>query len=209
MAMTSGTKDRASFGQRLDERPTICRSARPNEIGVVRKLLVEAIEASPYYSDRFKAFECQRLNMHYLEAMHEADPFHIMVIEHEGQPIGAFISGPELGTLWLYWSYVLPQHRQRGIAQQAMEEFIAYWDNGRFHKIATYTRSPNAAAIAVLQRHGFALRAKLEKHIFGEDYLLFERPLEKRVAGYDTGLRLGRLAGLKRRFRRLFGQLAA
>ena len=40
------------------------------------------------------------------------------------------ISGPELGTLWLYWSYVFPEKRKSAMALTAMRAFVEHWDKG-------------------------------------------------------------------------------
>ena len=80
-----------------------------------------------------------------------------------------------------------------------MRAFISHWDDGRFHKIATYTKTGNEAAEAIMGRMGFAHVATLRQHIFGEDYLLFERPLNKTMPGYDRGTK----GGLKHRLVRM------
>lgn len=81
----------------------------------------------------------------------------------------------------------------------AIRTFIEYWDNGHFHKIATYTKHGNEAAVAIMQRYGFEHICTLEKHIFGEDYLLYEKPLTKVTKDYDHGIaNEGRLGRLKR-----------
>jgi RimJ/RimL family protein N-acetyltransferase len=123
----------------------------------------------------------------------------------KGEPAGFMISGPELGTLWLYWSYVFPEKRKSAIILLAMRRFLAHWDNGRFHKVSTYTRPGNEAAIKIMERFGWSLTTTLQRHIFGEDYLLYEHMLVKAVPGYDHGARLGRLAQFRRAVTRLPG----
>ena len=178
------------------------RAATRADLAVIHPRLMEAIKTSPYYSDEFKAYEMGRLTKGHLDALIEADPWHVAVMQMKGEVAGFMISGPELGTLWLYWSYVFPEKRKSGMALQAMRNFIEHWDNGRFHKIATYTKTGNEVAEAIMLRFGFAKIATLENHIFGEDYLLFEHKLTKITEGYDHGVAFGRLADLRRKLTR-------
>ena len=178
------------------------RAATRADLAVIHPRLMEAIKSSPYYSDEFKAYEMGRLTKGHLDALIEADPWHVAVMQMKGEVAGFMISGPELGTLWLYWSYVFPEKRKSGMALQAMRNFIEHWDNGRFHKIATYTKTGNEVAEAIMLRFGFAKIATLENHIFGEDYLLFEHKLTKTSEGYDHGVAFGRLADLRRKLTR-------
>ncbi len=183
---------------------TYLRPAKKNEINQVHIWLMRAIEESPFYNDLFKQFEKSRLSKNYLLNLHYTNPAHIMLMLDNDKPCGFMISGPELGTLWLYWSYLLPAHRKGMLAMNAMRSFIEYWDNGDFHKISTYTKEGNKPAEIIMKRNGYEHIVTLEKHIFGEDYQLYERKLNKKSKIYDFGLKTGRLSLLKQRIKRLF-----
>lgn len=178
------------------------RAATMADVNLIHSRLMEAIETSPFYLEEFKEFEKKRMGKRYLRTLIAADPYHVMVILADDKPAGFMISSPQYGTLWLHWSYIFPEMRRVSLALMGLRALIAHYDNGRFHKIATYTKHGNPA-VALLKRFKFDLTCELKTHIFGEDYLLYELPLTKTEEGYDTGTGLGRLGRLKARLKSL------
>jgi len=179
------------------------RPARHGEIKLIVSQLHAVIDESPFYNDRFKAFEKRRLSAGYLEALMEADPWHVLTVTHRQEVAGAIISGPEFGSLFRYWSWVAPRFRDTRVSMYGMRAFEETFDNGRFHKVFTYVRPENETSLALLRRYGYRQVCLLEKHLFGLDFVLMEKPYTKQVEGYDSGIRLGRLAAARRWLKRL------
>jgi L-amino acid N-acyltransferase YncA len=173
------------------------RAATPADLQNVRAQLWEAIDASPYYSERFKAHEKSRFGIPYLRALIAADPWHVAVVQQSSQIAGFAISTPELGTLWSSWTYVAPQFRAQALGVYLTRTMIRHWDNGRFHKIACLVRPDNRVTLSLVAHFGFSKMALLKQHIFGEDYWLLERPLNKSIEGYDNGISMSRLRLLR------------
>lgn len=173
------------------------RPAKKSDLDLVHERLMTAIMTSEYYSDEFKAYEAGRLSKAFLCRLSEIDPRHVLLPLAGNEPAGFMISGPELGTLWLYWSFIAPEYRRSTIAMKAVHGFIDHWDNDRFHKVSTYVKPDNLVAGKLMERYKFARTCVLEQHIFGEDYVLYERRLNKAIPGYDHGLSMGMKARLR------------
>ncbi len=174
------------------------RPATFSDLDMVHKRLIEAIETSPHYGRGFKDYEIARLDKAYLATLLRADPHHIFIPLINGEPAGFMISGPELGVLWLYWSYIFPELRRKSIAMHAMRAFVAHWSrNARFHKVSTFIKPSNRVAELLVERYGFERTCVLKQHILGEDFSLFELPLDKVTEGYDGGVGIGLLGRLR------------
>tara|TARA_R110002124_G_scaffold36451_5_gene117379 strand:+ start:8839 stop:9405 length:567 start_codon:yes stop_codon:yes gene_type:complete len=181
------------------------RAATAADIDLIHSELIDVIATSPYYNDRFKAHESARLNKTFLRNLMAIDPWHIMIMCADGVPGGAMISGPETGSLFRYWSWVFPSHRQTKLGMFGMRAFDQHWDNTRFHKAYTFVRPENEVAIMLLRRYGYKEVCLLEQHIFGQDYLLISKPYTKVGDDYDSGVNIGRLGRLKQRLTGLVG----
>lgn len=185
---------------------TSTRPAHPGELDRIHAELMEAIAVSPFYSDIFKAHEAARLSKGFLRNLMAVDPWHVLVLQLDGEMGGFMISAPEHGAIFLLWSVVFPEFRQSPLGMYGLKGFIEHWDNTRFHKASTYARPDNRASVLLLKRHGWTETARLETHMFGEDYLLFEKPLTKVEPGYDHGVMLGRMGRLRRGLETLVGR---
>lgn len=184
------------------------RPARKDEIEWVLNTVHRAIDESEFYCDEFKQHERERMNIHFLTALWEYDPQHLYVLCKGDEKVGIMISGPDNGVVFLYWSYIIPEHRASTIAIKGNKAFLQMFDNGHWHKLVTFTRTTNEKANLILARYGWTEVAQLNKHIFGEDYKIFEIPLEKTVPGYKPFRVPGRLERLKRKLLGPFGKAA-
>ena len=178
-------------------KPDVLVPAHFADIPAVHAMVMDAVSTSPHYNDAFKAFEGGRLTRAYLDQLIRTDPRHVMTIRDKGELAGFILSGPEYGVLWQYWSYVDPKYRSGTLAMRVMRNYQAVWQNDRFHKILTYSRPENKVSIALMERYGYKRVAELKQHLFGEDYLLYEFPLEKTKPGYDQGVSVGAAAKLR------------
>ncbi|UYO00715.1 MAG: hypothetical protein KIT02_05740 [Devosia sp.] len=181
------------------------RPAARSELALVHRELIAVINSSAHYNDLFKAHETARLNRTFLDNLHAIDPWHIMLVCLDGDVGGVIVSGPDCGTLFRYWSWVFPAYRQSRLSLFAMRVFDEHWDNGRFHKVSTYVRPENDVACTMLKRYGYEQTCLLRQHIFGQDYLVYEKFFTRQDLPYDHGVNIGRLGRLRKRLAGLFG----
>ncbi len=185
------------------------RAAKPGDIDLVHRELMHVIATSEYYNDTFKAHEMRRLSKSYLRNLMAFDPWHVMVLTTDGKPCGAAVSGPEYGAIFRYWTWIFSEYQDSKLGMTGMtkmRQFDEHWDNGRFHKAFTFVRPENDLARKLLRRYGYREVCLLEKHLFGQDYLLIEKPYTKVTDGYDSGVGMGRLGRLLARLASLLGR---
>jgi len=181
-------------------------AASSEELDLVHRELMAVIDSSEHYNEHFRRYEKSRMSKAYLRALQRQDPYHVIVLTSDGQPGGALISGPECGAIFRYWSWIFPAHRQSRLGLHGMRIFDEHWDNGRFHKAYTWVRPENEVALALLHRYGYEQTALLRQQLFGQDYVVMERPYTKLTEGYDTGMRVGRVARIKTQIDTLLGR---
>ena len=166
----------------------------------LKAALAETFGHVPQFAQR----ELARFSAPYLRALINAKRGYVFIVEHEGRRAGFMLSGPENGNLVYYWGYIDPAHRKGGLALSSMTQFVRHWDNNRFHKITAYTTAENRVAQLLMQRNGFHQVAKLDKHILGQDFIQFERHLNKILPGYDESVVLALRDIVKLRFNAKF-----
>ncbi|MGJ8527591.1 hypothetical protein [Maritalea sp.] len=167
--------------------------AQQSDLGWLHQHVHQAIDELDFYCDEFKAFEKARVNQNFLQALFDDDPDHLTILRKDGVRAGFMVSGPDNGVVFLYWSYILPEFRKSKLAILGNKYKIELFNNGHWHKMVTYTRTENRGALLLLKRYGWTEAAHLEKHIFGEDYKIFEVQYEKTIPGYKPFVVTGRL----------------
>lgn len=182
------------------------RAATASDLDLIHHELMAVIDESPHYNDEFKAHEKRRFTMGFLRSLQRIDPFHVIVLTIDGQPGGGLISGPDLGSIFRYWSWIFPSHRQSRLGLHGMRIFDQHWDNGKFHKAFTWVRPENEVALALLRRYGYEQSAFLRQQVFGQDYVVMEKFYTKVTEGYDRGMSMGRIARFKARMDTLLGR---
>ncbi len=138
-------------------------------------LLEAAILESPHYSDWAKSEEMAGLSAEKLQAMPAED---VLIFLEGNEVLGVLVmTGFEAGLLWLSWIVVSPKARERGMAGQLLEVFHQNATARGVHKTWCDSRIGNTASQHMLEKAGYQVVARLEKHWYGLDYWIWERLL--------------------------------
>ena len=181
-------------------------AATASDLDLIHHELMAVIDESPHYNDEFKVHEKARMTKGFLRSLQRIDPFHVIVLTVDGVPGGGLISGPDLGSIFRYWSWIFPSHRHTRLGLHGMRIFDQHWDNGKFHKAFTWVRPENEVALALLRRYGYEQTALLRQQVFGQDYVVMEKYYTRTSDAYDAGMTMGRIARFKARVDMLLGR---
>ena len=182
------------------------RFATAKDLGLVHRMLNDAVDEAVGDSPEFAAFEKARFSPAMLAALSAANPGYVFVVHtRDQQDAGFIVSAPEQGNVVLYWSYLKPAFRKGALAARAMAEYVRFWDHKTFHKIIFFARTDKLASMAIGRYTGYQQVADLKNQFFGQDFLMFEHPLEKTMPGFAPGVSVGLRARLWWRVQRVFG----
>jgi hypothetical protein len=168
------------------------RFVLPAEVKILHRMILAAVDETVGENAQFKAFEQARFNRSYIRALMAADPGYAQfAVTPQGKICGFLLSGPNCGTLVLYWCYLLPEFRKGALALSSLVAFNSYWNNSRFHKIVAYAKVDNRVSLLMMRRTKYRDVAVLQNHIYGQDFVALELPLQKASANYDNFVGVG------------------
>lgn len=99
-----------------------------------------------------------------------------LLLAYRGPDLAGFlITRPDDGPLWLSWFGVLPSFRGQNIGNSLIKKLIVDAAARGHWKIWCDTREGNVFSIPLLEQNGFVFRCRLERHWYGQTFLLWER----------------------------------
>jgi len=154
------------------------RRMKSDEATTTALLLREVVAGLPYYNERAKSEELAKYGPEALARDVEADPDAVLVAVLDEQVVGFCINRYDDGLLWLSWFGVRPDARERGVGAALLAAFAATASRRRAHKLWCDTRTDNVRSQSVLSKAGFRKICTLSNHWYGQDFILWESPLE-------------------------------
>lgn len=156
----------------------VVRPAERRELGRIAALLRAEIAASEIYGAAFRAHEQRRMSAAFLEEVWAIDQGCVMVGLIEGEIAAFSVCSLDNGIVWMHWGATLARFRRFGTALRASAAMVERFRGRCFSKLCTVSRIGNRRAEALLRRSGFRAACELRNHWFGEDFILWELPLD-------------------------------
>ena len=155
--------------------PFTTRALEVADLSAASALLETAISSSPHYNAVAKLEEIAAHSAEKLAVNLETDPWSAIGLFEGDQLAGVVVSNVDAGLLWLGWIVVADAWRGRGLSHGLMRSFEASATQRGVHKIWCDSRIGNDASKHLLEQHGYAVVARLERHWYGLDYYLWEK----------------------------------
>ncbi len=178
----------------------LVRAGHLDDLATIHQLLMTEIDQNPYYNQITKTTEKQRLTPSYLKHLYTIDPHLLMIGMVEGKIAGFIIACPSQGAIIIDWALALHEYKPYLVSSNVLRKFIDYFDQNQWHKISAYVITKNRRPALLLAGYDFKKTCVLKAHFFGEDYSLWELPLNKTKPGYELGIRTGRWGCFKQWF---------
>jgi hypothetical protein len=161
------------------------RPARLDEIGFVQQHVAMAVDELFDVASEFSLAEKARFNARFIEALMQADPGYVVIVQSpHGERAGFIVGVPEMGTMILSWGYIQPAFRKGTLAMRAFGEFVRLWDKRNFHKMIYYALPDNRQSEAIGRHAKFERVALLRRQFFGVDFVMYEKLYTKLLPGH-------------------------
>jgi len=153
------------------------RLAEPQDAEAIEALVREVVSTLAYYTPEARRAEIGKYSGSALaEALDDRATLNLVAVGN-GDLLGVILNKEDDGLLWINWFLTSPRARRSGAARALI---LASMDHARergLHKIWCDTRTENVPSMTLLTQLGFVNRVRFDRHWFGQDFFLWERPL--------------------------------
>ena len=140
-------------------------------------MVSDLIEPLEYYSVPARKAEIAKYSSDHLHKLIQQDPASVLVAKAQADLAGFCISEYDDGLLWICWFGVQPKWRRQGVVSALLHELERTASSRGCHKIWCDCRSNNEPSKAVLTRNGFKQICSVTNHWYGQDFILWEKPI--------------------------------
>lgn len=155
----------------------LIRPAGAGDTAALKALFDRLVMGTELYVAGSRQADIDRFTLEALEQLIARDAQMVLIVEDGGRPAGFCLATDQHGPIWIDWIAVAPEIRGRGVARALLSTLIETARNRGAGRVWCDCLAINAGAIAMLEAAGFTRIAHLANHWWGQDYLLWERPL--------------------------------
>jgi len=155
----------------------LIRPMAPDEAEAVAALVREVVSPLAYYSEEARRSEMAKYTPENLRAIVAEDGRAVLVAELDGELAGFCITRYDDGIVWLAWFGVADRARGRGVGAAILRGLEDTTRARGIHKVWCDTRTDNVRSQRVLERAGFTRICEVANHWYGQDFVLWQKPL--------------------------------
>jgi ribosomal protein S18 acetylase RimI-like enzyme len=155
------------------------RRMRPSEAIVVSRLMRRVILDCSIYNEKAKRGESAKYTPTELRNRIKEDADAVFVAVAGRKIVGFCVNRKDDGLLLLEWYGVDPVWRQHGLGRRLVEKLIGTSRRRGCHKLWCDTNIENVGSQKLLCALGFQPQCTLHNHWYGQDFILWERPVPK------------------------------
>lgn len=156
------------------------RRMRVDEAVPASRLMRQVIRSMPVCNDRERYGEAAKYTARMVRSIVRHDPDAVLVAIGDGRIVGFCVSRRDDGLLLLEWYGVHPAWRNHGIGMRLLERVVSTAARRGCHKLWCDSNAGNKASHSLLCGLGFQPFATVKNHWYGEDFILWERPVQRR-----------------------------
>jgi ribosomal protein S18 acetylase RimI-like enzyme len=133
------------------------REAEPNDVTFLRKMMWEAITASPALIKRLGMETIQQREVGYWQGWSEQPDPAFIAVDANGQDIGAIVLQPDDGLqrAWRIGIGVASESRGQGVGKRLIERAIAFAKTDGVASVTLSVDPGNTRAMALYEKMGF------------------------------------------------------
>jgi len=136
------------------------------------------IASIPYYNDLAKASEIDKYKADDIEAKISEETHSVIVARMGDEIVGFCLTKFDDNLIWIEWFGVACEYRGSGIAGQLLDAMEATVKERKCHKVWCDTRTSNRESAHILTKRGYKKIATISNHWYGQDFILWEKPID-------------------------------
>lgn len=155
----------------------LIRPAAAGDAAALKALFDRLVMATELYVLGSRQADIDRFTGEALEQLIVRDAPMVLVAEDGEELAGFCLATDQHGPIWIDWIAVAPEVRGQGVAAALLSKLLETARSRGAGRVWCDCLAINAGAVSMLEAAGFSRIAHLANHWWGQDYLLWERPL--------------------------------